>query len=149
MTYTPDGYVTHADVRARGWTVPLIRELLRPTGMTLEHTGSANESPWVYRLDEVERLEREHASVRTAVEFAAGFALAEAAEAAARTRRAAAKARRTAAPTPRSKPTREVPRDFDIDFIADGGVATRRLSDLNGPGDLGAALREAAENGQP
>ncbi|SHX68248.1 Uncharacterised protein [Mycobacteroides abscessus subsp. abscessus] len=147
MTYTPDGYVTHKDVRARGWTVPLIRELLRPTGMTLEDTAGVNSSPWVYRLDEVERLEREHTGVRAAVEFAAGFALAEAAEAAAQARRAAAKARRSTTSTSRPKPTSK--RDFDIEFIADGGVTTRRLSDLTGPGDLGTALREAAENGQP
>lgn len=148
MTDIPDGYVTHADVRARGWTVPLIRELLRPTGRKLANAGNVNESPWVYRITEVERLEREHTDVRAAVAFAAGFALAEAADSAAQARRAAAaKARRSTTSTSRPKPTSK--RDFDIEFIADGGVTTRRLSDLTGPEDLADALREAAENGQP
>ncbi|AYM40379.1 MULTISPECIES: hypothetical protein [Mycobacteroides] len=147
MTDTPDGYIAHADVRGRGWTVPLIRELLRPTGLKLEDTAGVNTSPWAYRLDEVERLEREHAGVRDAVEFTTGFALAEAAEAAAQTRRAAAKARRSTTPASRLKPASK--RDFDIEFIADGGVTTRRLSDLTGPDDLATALREAAENGKP
>lgn len=147
MTDTPAGYITHTAVRARGWTVPLIRELLRPTGMKLDDTASVNTSPWVYRLDEVERLEREHDGVRTALEFAAGFALAEAAEAAAQTRRAAAKARRSTTPTSRPKPAGR--RDFDIAFIVDGGVTTRRLSDLTGPDDLAEALSEAAENDKP